>query len=303
MTTNKKRVYTLIGIGISAVVIASIIMLSISVKILDPNEVGLDLDTLTGTINANSIYTGGRHFLGLGHEFVVFPRTIQNLAFPPMIVRSSEGVPISVAINLQYQLPHASVDNMVAIYKYFQKDYEAAMRYLIDGLVRDVCANFTTYDFSQNRGLLQTAMENYIDPFFVNLYIHISAFQVVDIQLPTAFTKEIENTATAIRDSDIALNERTNAIVQFDTLNATVQSDIAIANLNRDTTVFNLLTNANNTADTLISIYRTEATALATIKLELGLTNNELLAYFFVKTLQNSVAKLYLSVGINPTLL
>jgi len=191
---------------------------------------------------------------------------------------------------------------MLTLYNYFQTDYETAIGQFLDGLVRDVAANFTTYAFFQNRSALQSELETYITDFFTPLSITIPSFQVIDILLPNALTLEIENTATAIQDSQTALSERQVALVQFQTYNATVQGDIAIAILNRQTSVYNTLSNANNTASTLVSVYATESTALSFVKYQLNLTSDELLSYLFVKTLQTTSANVHLSVGLKPTI-
>lgn len=51
------------------------IMIIISFSSLDYNEVGLDYSSITKTISPK-IYTAGIHFLGIGHSFITFPKTV-----------------------------------------------------------------------------------------------------------------------------------------------------------------------------------------------------------------------------------
>lgn len=41
---------------------------------------GLDYDHIWETVDT-SVYTGGLHFLGLGHSFVKFPNTVQSIIY------------------------------------------------------------------------------------------------------------------------------------------------------------------------------------------------------------------------------
>jgi len=241
--------------------------------------------------------------LGLGHQFIKYQRTSQTLSLPSILARSSDGLPITLDISTQFTLPVTRGKELRQLYYYFEQAHESAMLELIDGVVRDVSANFTSYQFFQNRTLLGSAMEITLRSYFANLFISIDAFQIVNVLLPAAFTQEIENTAIAIQESQRALNERQVALVNLQTRNGTIRADIDIAILNRETQVFNVLQSANNTAASIINLYSTEASALASVKDELGLTNDELLAYIFVKSLQNVAGNVRLSVGVNPKLI
>lgn len=59
--------------GISSFILFLMIILSFSS--LDYNEVGLDYSSITKTISPK-IYSAGIHFLGIGHEFITFPKTV-----------------------------------------------------------------------------------------------------------------------------------------------------------------------------------------------------------------------------------
>lgn len=59
--------------GISSFIL--LIMIITSFSSLDYNEVGLDYSSITKTISPK-IYSAGIHFLGIGHEFITFPKTV-----------------------------------------------------------------------------------------------------------------------------------------------------------------------------------------------------------------------------------
>lgn len=284
------------------VIIVSIILIAVSFSVMDPNEMGFDHDTIAGVINADKVYEGGRHFLGLGHKFIKYPRTIQSLAIPPAVVRSADGLPITIDLSVQYQLP-ATYKELRRIYNLFEDDHEDAMGDMIDGLIRDVSTNFTAYQFFENRTALSGATERTLRGFFSTLSINIVEILIVNIRLPPEFAAEIDKTSTAIQESNRALAERQGALVKLQTQNRTIMEDINIANLQRDTQVVNIQNAANSTAQSLLNLYDTEARALASVKNALSLSNEELLAYFFVKTLQSTTANVHMAIGVNPKLI
>lgn len=64
-----------------AVVITSIVLIACSFGVLNNNELGLDYDNIGEKINTNTLFTNGRHFLGLGHVFVKYPALQQTVSY------------------------------------------------------------------------------------------------------------------------------------------------------------------------------------------------------------------------------
>ncbi len=58
-------------VGIGLLLLA--ILLPLSFQSLEPNEVGLDYDKVNHNIDTSKLYEEGRHYLGVGHEFKIFP--------------------------------------------------------------------------------------------------------------------------------------------------------------------------------------------------------------------------------------
>jgi len=54
-------------------IILAIVLPIVSFEALDPNEVGLDYDSASVSINEKKLYTSGRHFIGLTSKFIKFP--------------------------------------------------------------------------------------------------------------------------------------------------------------------------------------------------------------------------------------
>ena len=65
---------------LQVILIACIVMIVCSFSQLHSTQYGLDYDHIYETIDTH-VYTGGLHFLGLGHSFVTFPNTVQSVVY------------------------------------------------------------------------------------------------------------------------------------------------------------------------------------------------------------------------------
>ena len=99
-----------------------LILISSSFNSLEANEYGLDYSSLSKSVKTykskhtfstskNKIgkkpYTSGIHFLGIGHRFIKFPKTVLNLEysnhegadFGPIKSRTSDGLEVVLEIS------------------------------------------------------------------------------------------------------------------------------------------------------------------------------------------------------------
>lgn len=91
--------------------ITLLILLINSFSSLEFNEYGLDYSSITKSINEKP-YTAGIHFLGVGHSFIKFPKTVQTIEFSkeksansaPLKSRTSDGLEVTLEISFQYKL-------------------------------------------------------------------------------------------------------------------------------------------------------------------------------------------------------
>ena len=81
VTMPEKAVVICGGVTCCVLLITSIILLVCSFSTLEPNEVGIEYNANTLSINTDELYESGRHFLGLGHSFLIYPKTLQQVRF------------------------------------------------------------------------------------------------------------------------------------------------------------------------------------------------------------------------------
>lgn len=146
-------------------VILLCVLLPISFKSLDPTEVGLDYDSINYKIDDTKLYTEGRYFLGVGHDFKVFPYTIMHAYYyrtnilqatmdannNPLPARTIDGLKITVYVSYQYQLI-ISLDNIVALYyQWGDTGYNDAFFRMVRSCLIDSVAKFTAIQMYNNR--------------------------------------------------------------------------------------------------------------------------------------------------------
>lgn len=61
-----------IGVICCIGIILAIALPVASLKSLEPTEVGLDYSTTSVSLDEGTLYTSGRHFIGVAHEFIIY---------------------------------------------------------------------------------------------------------------------------------------------------------------------------------------------------------------------------------------
>lgn len=66
--------------AVATIVISFFFLLLCSISSLQVNEYGLDYSSISKTVNLTP-YEAGIHYLGVGHHFLIFPKTVINIEF------------------------------------------------------------------------------------------------------------------------------------------------------------------------------------------------------------------------------
>ena len=84
-------------------------------------------------INEKNLYSGGRHFIGLGHTFIIFPKTLQTcrmgtftepadgetITTSSLLARTEDGLQVTLDISFQYRVTE-TIDAIIKLYSDFQ---------------------------------------------------------------------------------------------------------------------------------------------------------------------------------------
>lgn len=103
--------------------LTTIIMFAMSWSSLDFQEYGLDYNGWRQTVTTSAAGSG-RYFLGVGHEFLVFPKVYQTIEYsemadttgPAVQSRTKDGVEVILSVSFQYQLLQENIHDLFQAY-------------------------------------------------------------------------------------------------------------------------------------------------------------------------------------------
>lgn len=239
------------------IVFLTSLLVSVSFSVLEINEAGVRLDNINFVLEENSIYLAGRHWLGLGNEFKVYPLDYQTIEFSQnksglVITRTSDPLQIYIEAALTYKLRS---EFLLELYNRFPNmDYEYALSNVTKGVIMNTAQSYSLDDFFTKRGVISENMANNINIELRNIFVELELFELKQIILDEPIEKVIVNAM-------VALN---NAEVQKGTLNIqTTQGEIEKLEYDTLSKISNIMSTAYKNSN--ISIAQTEANALASL--------------------------------------
>lgn len=210
-----------------------LIIVAISLKALDQLNYGLNYDSVTLSIEDMVYTTAGLYWLGPGHWFITYPRTIQTIEFVAaendrLQTRTSDGLPVSLSVSFQYRYdPVRLRDNYLTFKEAEVEVYENTAK----SVIANAATNFSaTTFFNDKQGIAEAMEERLTEVFDEQLFAHIEAFQITQVELPHAFQTAILETIQAKQNITQAGVYKENMLVTFNT-------QILVANETRKQTI------------------------------------------------------------------
>ena len=107
--------------GCGTLFVVAFCLLVLSFSAIEPLQYGLHFSKFSNKIVDEKVREGGLYFIGLGHSFITFPRQAVTIDFAndptaknlPLATRTSDGLPVTLEISLQYVLKK---ENVVDLY-------------------------------------------------------------------------------------------------------------------------------------------------------------------------------------------
>jgi len=287
-------------VGVSVVVVA--IGIGFSFASLHATEIGLDYNQITQNINPVP-YNAGLHFLGVGHRFIKFPNTFQNMQFSTaehdvLHTRTSDGLPLTLGIGFQYTLNKAKIYDL---YMRYQENYPAVLFDIASHVLADIACNYTAYNFFNDKQSIAIVMQQELDKVTQELmFASVQTLQIMLVKLPLSFEDAIVESISV--KQNITRTQKTQASQQviFDT-------QIMAAKQKANQTVTEsrgkakeILARQNATALALLQNVDAELKAYRRIVSSLGLSNDELMQYIYYDSLTDRQGDSEFIVGLTP---
>jgi len=281
-------------VGFIALLITAIVLIAVSVKSIDANEVGLAVDGFSQNIGTK-LYSGGTYFLGPAYSFVKYPTTQETVTFgsssgstsgsdgPALPARTSDGLPITVSFSFNYQLKN-SFDVIQGLYLNYGTAGEVETLYqrISRNVVRTVAGQYPAAQFFVNKEVVRAAMQTQLAQDLGTVGALLQALNLLNVGVPTALSNAISRQQNAQQDVTRAYNDLQTAQINA---NTRVQANLTQAAL----IVSGASVSAQQTRQqvaaqisSLIARYNAERTSYLALKNGLNMTTPDLLSYIWL---------------------
>lgn len=216
-----------------SVFITIIVLISLSISSLEQLDLGLNYDTITLTLEDKVYQKAGMYFLGVGHHFIKYPKTIQTIEFiaeenDRLQTRTSDGLPVSLSVSFQFRYDPSRLMELYLTYK--QEELEV-YEHTAKAVIANVATNFSAYTFFNDKQGIATEMQLAVaDIFSTRLFARIEALQITRVELPGQFQ-------SAILQSIEAKQNITQSQRFLENMEVTFQTQVLVANQTRRQTI------------------------------------------------------------------
>jgi regulator of protease activity HflC (stomatin/prohibitin superfamily) len=260
------------------------VLLFFAFSSLEATEFGLDYSWISKTINPTAS-VNGLHFLGIGHSFIRYPKTVQTIEFshskganrPPIQSRTSDGLEVVLEISFQYIL---QPEHLFQLYMRYGDDYKKVFENIAIDNLTDEATKYTAYSFFWDRGNIKDDFKNSLDLAFQELcYSNIQFLQLRSVDLPNAFEDAIQLSEVKKQDIQKAKAELNKVNVELDTMikSADYQKNVTINNADAEAQAIGQQNDAE--VKSIKQMLTSQGTAYTKLKTDLKLTNPELMDY------------------------
>jgi len=282
--------YGCLFIGLPIIII-SVVLIAISFSKLSSNEVGLDLNKNTKTIDSETLYSNGVHFLGVNHEFIKFPKNVQEIDLrgrSSIDARTKDGLSIVLEARVLYRLPPDNIDFLLNLHLMFNGKHQSVYSDICRAIVRDVASQYTAFEFWQIREEIANQILLSLEPKLADYYARVDTFLLTNFQLPPKFRAAIDETAEVAEQKTTVENQGFIERKETDTrlLEANLQVDIIGKEANATATQTQLEFEAQVQA-TKAKI-DSESLSYLSLKNNLGFSNEELVTFVWLDALRTS---------------
>lgn len=162
------------------------VLVAISFRTLELNTAGLKFDNINYILEPNSIYLSGRHWLGLGNEFKVFPTDYQEINFSKnnnglIYIETKDPIQLALEISIMYKI---RIEFIQELYSRFpNEDYQFTIINIIKEAVLSTSSNYTLINFFENRTNVSDALMNQVNFAFRNVFVELTVFELKEIFL------------------------------------------------------------------------------------------------------------------------
>ena len=249
---------------------------------LEATEFGLNYSWISKSISPK-VKENGLYFIGIGHSFIKFPKTVQTIEFSnqktankgPIQSRTSDGLEVTLEISFQYIL---NKDKIYELYSKYGKNYDYIFQNIAVHILTEEATKYTAYNFFMDRGKIKDDFQKELNEMFEELcYSNIQFLQLRSVDLPNLFEESIQESEVKKQDILRAKAEQNKIMIEVDTKikAAEYQKDVIINMAEGEAEAIYKQNKAD--VESLMKMQETQVNVYKNIKKTLGLDNNKLL--------------------------
>jgi len=271
---------------------------------LGANDVGLDYSHNSLTIDTSTLYQGGVQFIGVGHSFITFPKTLQTIELDDtngqsITCRSSDGLNIILDVKILYQLIITN-NALASLYLLFPSGWQDPLTRLAKSVILDVCADFTAFEFWGSRQNITIAMGASLSSAFLDLHANVENFLLANFLLPTDFQAAL--TASDVVQSTISTVtfELSNQKTATETLVLAAQATAKAISVSANATAQAYLLNIDAQLVNIQASVQSEVDSYQALQTQLGFSADELNTFVWLDSLASSKVPALITVEPPP---
>ena len=249
---------------------------------LEATEFGLNYSWISKNISPN-IKENGLYFIGIGHSFIKFPKTVQTIEFSkqktankgPIQSRTSDGLEVTLEISFQYVL---NKEKIYELYTKYGSNYNYIFQNIAVHTLTEEATKYTAYNFFMDRGKIKDDFQKELNEIFEQLcYSTIVFLQLRSVDLPSLFEESIQESEVKKQDILRAKAEQNKIMIEVDTKikAAEYQKDVVINMAEGEAEAIYKQNKAD--VESLVKMQETQVNVYKNLKNTLGLDNGKLL--------------------------
>lgn len=266
-------------------VVIGAFLIGFSFSSLDANQMGIDYNANTETIDMSTLYENGIHFLGVGHSFITFERTVIDLDMQndPIFARTRDGLVVELSTRVLYRLTYTA-EACSSLYLTFGKRWDEPFRVIARSTIEDVAARYDAFDFWSIRETISAEMGLALEPVFGDLYASLDTFTMSNFELPVDFQNAITDTDVASQNFiNVDIQKQTAETVRNTAVQSADQDVIAILNA-ADAEAEAYLLGVDAIIQNMEWAAQAETLAYQAVKGTLNFTNDQLINFLWLDT-------------------
>jgi len=291
-------------------------LIGCSFSVLEYNQVGIDFDSTSQSINEEKLFHNGRHFIGLAHSFFVYPTKLLTVEFAErdelgnvegqsgaLSAGSKDGQAIEIEISFFVRLNTKEPSNVVNLYKEYRTTFMPTVISKATNAIKETTVKFVTLEFFTNRTDISAEIHRALSGALESMSIVVEAVQLRNIKLSDNFEEAIIDKIVSAQ-ADKTANENGLALqVEADTAVIVQQSDTSIAVIKASADSEAVVTTGTASANAAKRRIEADSGALRLLKEDLLTDNAQVLQYLWSQTLRDDThSKLLVGLDRNPAI-